>query len=371
MKKLISLILAAAMLCGSLALSAWAQDESASGTLKLVNYNVAGLSLPSFITPDKPDTKKTTQVIGQYFKDYDYDVLCVQEDFDYHFTLTSTLQPDYKTYWNGGMGIGSGLNLFSRYKLYDAGRVPWDVACGVLDRGSDELTPKGIVYATIELAPGAYVDIYDIHADAYEDTGSVDAKYSQFKQLYDLIASRNTGHAVIVTGDFNTYFTMDYETVSSSGQTRPGRGVYLRQLFHDDGGFDEAWIEACFDGNYNFTAADVYARYANQYSDQWGNYDSAEKMFYRGSDAVTFSTVSHEYRWIKDAQGGDVSDHAAQLVTLAYTINTGACKTEKLTPNWFNPFSFVYHYLGNMFHTVWLLLCELPALIRGEITVSP
>ena len=164
---------------------------------------------------------------------------------------------------------------------------------------------------------------------------------------------------------------MEDPIFSGSDKTRPGAGVYLRQLFCNDGGFKEAWLEACFDGNYNFTAADIFARYYGQYgSEQWGNYDSGEKMFYRGSDAVSFSTVSHELRWIKDAQGNGISDHTAEHVTLAYTINTDACKTENLTPSRFNLFSFVYHYLGNMFHLLWLLLCELPGLISGKTRIA-
>lgn len=368
-KKIIGFILAAALLSGCFVFSSFAADGDLSGTLKIVNYNVAGLSLPSFISPDQKDTKLATKKIGQYFKAYDYDVMCVQEDFNYHFTLSRELDADCKTYWDGGMGFGSGLNIFSRHKLYNVGRVPWEEAYGVFDAGSDELTPKGIVYATIELAPGAYVDIYNIHTDAYGDDGSIDAKFSQFRQLCNLIESRDNGHAVIVTGDFNTYFTLEGQDSSGSDKTRPGIGVYLRELFHNQGGFDETWIEACFDGDYDFTADDIYSRFLAQYPDHWGYYDSAEKLFYRGSDAVSFSTVSHEYRWISDESGTGLSDHVAELVALSYTVNAEACKAETLKANRFNPFEFIYHCFGNVFNTIRLLLRDLPALILGDKTI--
>ena len=48
-----------------------------------------------------------------------YDIICVQEDFGYHDTLAATMTDyPYQTYTSGGVPVGDGLNVFSKYRLY-------------------------------------------------------------------------------------------------------------------------------------------------------------------------------------------------------------------------------------------------------------
>ena len=49
-----------------------------------------------------------------------------------------------------------------------------------------------------EIADGVYVDVYNLHADANEDEGSLQAKKDQFDQLKAFIDEYSADRAVII-----------------------------------------------------------------------------------------------------------------------------------------------------------------------------
>lgn len=106
----------------------------------------------------------TATAFAQQINSADCDILCVQEDFNFHSILKNNLDMEYATETSGGAAIGDGLNFFSKYPIYNVGRVEWESAYGVYGCGMDELTPKGILYCTVEIADGVYIDVYNIHA---------------------------------------------------------------------------------------------------------------------------------------------------------------------------------------------------------------
>jgi hypothetical protein len=68
---------------------------------------------------------------------------------------------NYATNHTGGIPGGDGLNIFTKnMPIHNETRVPWKVASGILSDGSDELTPKGFVYAVIDVGNGIYVDFF-------------------------------------------------------------------------------------------------------------------------------------------------------------------------------------------------------------------
>lgn len=71
-----------------LLLSRAVQAASAtSGSLSVLSYNVAGL--PAILQDNDESGDKTvnTELIGTYFSEYDFDLIHVQEDFNYHAAL--------------------------------------------------------------------------------------------------------------------------------------------------------------------------------------------------------------------------------------------------------------------------------------------
>lgn len=59
-------------------------DTATSGDFSILSFNVAGL--PAILQDNDESGDKTTnsELIGTYFSAYDFDVIQVQEDFNYH-----------------------------------------------------------------------------------------------------------------------------------------------------------------------------------------------------------------------------------------------------------------------------------------------
>ncbi len=173
-----------------------------SGSFSALSYNVAGL--PEGLSSSSPFTY-SPQISPLLNK---YDLVLVQEDFFYHEQLiteiahpfTSDTLVDYIKLYKLAP---DGLNRFSRIPFSEHTRRIWAVTHGYLDNGSDALSAKGFSFARHELAPGVYLDVYNLHADAGGSAGDVAARAVQYKQLSDFIAAHSAGHAVVVGGDTN------------------------------------------------------------------------------------------------------------------------------------------------------------------------
>src|SRR4051812_23686423 len=168
---------------------------SLRGTFTLLTYNVAGL--PVLISQSEP--MRNSPRIGELLNLYD--VAVVQEDFAYHEALDARalhphrsppLVPDAK------VGIGDGLNLYSKIPFSGFERVTWRKCHGHFSDGSDCLAPKGFSIATEVVAPGLAIDLYDVHMDAGESEGDVSARAEQAEQLLAFIQRRSAQHAVVV-----------------------------------------------------------------------------------------------------------------------------------------------------------------------------
>jgi hypothetical protein len=173
---------------------------SSRGSFTLLTYNVAGL--PIFVSQSDP--VHNMPQIGALLNLYD--VAVVQEDFAYHDALNAgakhgfrspPLLPDAK------VGIGDGLNVFSRLPLSRIERVTWRACNGRFADGSDCLAPKGFTYAGLELAAGVEVDLYDLHMDSGDSPEDVTARSEQSDQLAGFMEHHSAHHAVIVAGDTN------------------------------------------------------------------------------------------------------------------------------------------------------------------------
>lgn len=278
--------------------------------VKMLNYNVAGLPrLAGLIGKDDGSSRMQDQTaLSKLLNAADYDVIAVQEDFGAHYFLASGLiRYPYKTVHSGGVPGGDGMNIFSKYPIYNAVRTPWDKTYGIIEDGADELTPKGILYAVLDLGDGIQVDFYDIHADAFGDAGSVAARRDNFRQLAALIQSRGTARPVIVTGDFNT-------------SSHLSDGDSFTSYLIDQCGLKDAWTELYNGGN--------YSDYSSHYSKggYWGNWDSVEKFLYRDGGGVHVDAQSFEYIDYK-RDGSSISDHNAASAVLRFT------KTEDYAAN--------------------------------------
>ncbi len=304
--KFLSCLLAAILVCLPCALGASAAGESK--TVSMLCYNVAGLPNIDDLL-GKPDAQHLTTnqtLLGQQLNESAYDVIAVQEDFNYHRYLEKglTSYPN-KTNHTGGVPGGDGLNVFARVPVYNETRTTWDSLYGVIDDGADEMTPKGILYTVLDFGDGVLVDLYDIHADAYGDAGSVAARKDNFRQLAEIIQKRGTDRPVIVTGDFNA-------------SVHIGGGDGLNELLYQGCGLKDAWFEVCNNGDYeNYSYWEE--TYGGGWPNYWGVWDSLEKFLYRDGGGIHVEANTFAYTDFLDNEGRSISDHKAAEATFTFT----------------------------------------------------
>lgn len=170
------------------------------GKLRLVTYNVAGL--PERFSGLHP--REHLPLIGKLLNAYD--LALVQEDYAYPTELRRELAFSHSSppFVRGArLDFGDGLSVFSRLPFADFEREAWSACNGYLGSYFDCLTPKGFSFSRLELAPGVFVDLYNLHMDAGPSPADVRAREAQFQQLAAAIARHSAGHALIVAGDTN------------------------------------------------------------------------------------------------------------------------------------------------------------------------
>jgi hypothetical protein len=118
-----------------------ASDFPIVDTISVMSYNIAGL--PQGISSGDP--VNNTSEIGRRINAYD--IVQVQEDFNYNQFLYGTARHPFKTTPSGPVPFGDGLNTLSRYKITHLKRLKWRDC-----NGTDCLTPKGFTYSQIEIA---------------------------------------------------------------------------------------------------------------------------------------------------------------------------------------------------------------------------
>jgi endonuclease/exonuclease/phosphatase family metal-dependent hydrolase len=256
-----------------------AQTDGAFSTL---TYNIAGLLEP--FSGSDPSTN--TPIISCLVRDYD--IVQVQEDFNYHAALYDTCDDHpYRSPTSGGMGFGSGLNTLSRLPYMDWTRESWDACVGV-----DCLTPKGFTLARVRLGEGVHVDVYNLHAQAQVDDASLAARRDNMVQLARYIEWQSAGNAVIVMGDTNTRYT---------------RGDGIHELLAR--GFRDVWIDRLRGGS--VPAAGAPALTACEPTATSADCEVVDKVLYRSGPALTLTPTDYrvEDQRFVDSAGRDLSDH--------------------------------------------------------------
>ncbi len=366
MKKGFCLLLAAVM-CLSFAVCAAAEETTVTKPLNVISFNVDGLPIPTFLSSTKRPAAEATRLIARQVNEAGCDILCAQEDFNYHGILSRELELQNRTVTSGPAVVGDGLNVFSRYPIYNVRRVAWDSAYGVFDCGSDELTPKGVLVCTVEIGDGAFIDVYTLHADAWEDDASMLAKAAQFDQLAALIDEvSGTDRAVLLTGDFNT----NYSTFRD-GYKAGHYNIDLCQKLIDNfvsNGFKDAWIEANTGGNYAFTYAEMKEKYGCDYPRTW---DTLDHIYYRDGAGVTLTLEDAFYDDMDCGEitwQGHLSDHAALRAAFTVTIDRSQAKApETLVKERARPLRDLLHAAASIGRTVWVALTHLPDLWKNGI----
>lgn len=270
-----------------------------SGSFRVLSYNVAGLPEPLSSSNPKRYTAQISPKLNAY------DLVSVQEDFAYHEDLVSKLTFPNQTKTSGNVPLGDGMNFFSNFPLEDVTRTKWEDSYGFITDGADQMTPKGILSASAQIAPGYSIDIYDLHADAGTDQGSLKARQSNFRQLGELIAARSKGKAVIVLGDTNGRYTRvedDFTPVV------------------DQCGLTDAWVQLKWNGK-------IPEKNGQSLQDKTrlnsGYYEVVDKIWYRSGDNVKLNATSYTLlaNQFTDSTGHQLSDHYPITADFSYRLN--------------------------------------------------
>ncbi|KAL4869200.1 hypothetical protein BDV12DRAFT_196629 [Aspergillus spectabilis] len=261
-----------------------------SGTFNILAFNVAGL--PAILNNnDVPGDKATnTEIIGERFAEYYYDIIHVQEDFNYHAYLYSTDTHAHRTATSGGVPFGSGLNTLSNYPWIDFHRVKWDSCSN--ESGADCLTPKGFTVMRVRVDEGVYVDCFNLHADAGSADEDRSTRSANLQQVADYISTFSTGNAVLVFGDTNARYTSSSENI---------------RIFQTQEGMVDPWVELILNGQ-EPEAGNEAIVCENPTTTM--ECETVDKIIYRGSRALTLQATSWAYEDEKFLNNGSIlSDH--------------------------------------------------------------
>ncbi|MET9429602.1 jacalin-like lectin [Streptomyces sp. NPDC003036] len=295
MRKIVGTLLAGTLALAGLAAtnaSPAAAADSASGAFNVLTYNIAGL--PEGLSSGNPKTN--TPLIAPRLAAYD--IVNVQEDFNYHAALYAGDNHPYRTATSGGAGIGDGLNTLSDHPFEDFQRVDWK-ACA----GTDCLTPKGFTLARVRLAEGVFVDVYNVHANADVTDAALAARRANIEQLSGFIRANSAGNAVIVMGDTNTRYTRTGDNIRTLAQ---------------ENGLTDAWVQLVRGGSAPAQGGDALVCSGTAPTNDC---EVVDKILYRGGSLVNLSATRYDNAWesFLDAGGRHLSDHFPHTVEFSWT----------------------------------------------------
>ena len=353
MKKMLALTLAVFMgmsVLGEAPTVVKADDED--NTFTVLSLNVAGL--PAILSSGDPatNTVKISPLLDNY------DIVSVQEDFAYHDELVSEItELVYQTEHSGNVPLGDGMNIFSKYPIYEERRYEWEDRHGLIEDGADQLTPKGILFTSIEIADGYFIDVYDIHTDADCDEESLEARRSNMNQLAELIQERSVGRAVIVIGDTNSRYTRAEDN--------------FEEAVLETCGLTDPWVEfkcggvAPADGEALFDWENVNS----------GGHEVVDKIWYRSGKNVELTALSYDLLATEftDENGEQLSDHYPITATFEYTLHETIKTSDTFGGGGGSAFSFIEEMGESLPDSVTIATGERldsVSMTYGDVTVS-
>jgi endonuclease/exonuclease/phosphatase (EEP) superfamily protein YafD len=267
-------------------------SAASGGEFSLLTYNVAGL--PALLSSSEPATN--TPLIGARITAFD--VVNVQEDFNYHAALYRADNHPHRTPTSGGVPFGSGLNTLSRFPISGLTRVKWK-RCN----GTDCLTPKGFTLLRVELAPGVLLDVYNLHTNAGSTDADLAARRANLDQLGTYLKAHSAGNAVIVAGDTNTRYTRT--------------GDNIRDLVAG-AGLTDAWVALDRGGVPPALGAPALVCDPAAVTDAC---EVVDKVLFRSSARLTLTATDHhnEHAGFLRPDGKPLSDHYPHRTTFRWT----------------------------------------------------
>ena len=247
-----------------------------------------------------------------------YEVLNIQENFAYNKDLNSKLEFKYKTEHSGNVPLGDGLMTLSKYPLYNYDRIGWDLIYGI-----DAPTKRGFSFTSIEIKTGYFIDIYNLHADAFDDQLSIKGRNSNLAQIAKYIKGISEGKAVIVYGDTNCLYTHGFDQIYD--------------LLIKPCNLKDAWVEKVMGNKYPEKGPDLDPDKLGQKGEVY------DKILYRSGKNVKIEATSFEtlFKEFTDEKGNQLSDHYPVTATISYKLVEGILTSDFYGEKKGEGFSFI------------------------------
>ena len=234
MKKVLKSLVVILTLSGNLKATA----QEIGKQFSIATLNVDGLPqkiLVVKVNSDGPGNGGTAR-IGKYLQKKGYDLVMLQEDFNYHDVLSVFLEDDYKMdEWTGDVDVvGHTIDylhlqnhrfdcdgLMACWKndltVSPAARIPWQQNFGKFSHALDEMITKGFRRYEVTLRSGDRIVVYNMHMDASDDkdeaekndTKDKEARLAQWTQLKDDVLAQLDSRPIIIVGDMNSLYSRD------------------------------------------------------------------------------------------------------------------------------------------------------------------
>jgi endonuclease/exonuclease/phosphatase family metal-dependent hydrolase len=266
-----------------------------SGEFSVITYNIAGL--PQIISSAVTDRSVSTLEIGQKLNRFD--IVHVQEDFNYHKYLSRSSEHNFRTVTKGKVLLGDGLNTFSKFPIHRVKRIKWTDCTG-----ADCLTPKGFTYSSMEVAENVFIDFYNVHANAYNHTAAAAARRNNIIQLSDFIQKNSAENAVVVMGDLNGHYAYSYDNI---------------KLLISQHSLEDAWITLKNEGVFPPSLPSLPA---SNILDLTDSSEAIDKIFYRSSAALQLIATDYrlETHLFTNSEGSPLSDHHPVSARIIWTV---------------------------------------------------
>ena len=255
-------------LCGNMMVLGEESEEQFS----IVTVNVDGLPkkiMEITVNADGPGDAGSAR-ISKYLLKKNYDLVMMQEDFNYHGVISVVLEDDYRfDEWGGDVGLeGHDIDFLHfqnhRFKcdglmacwkndlsVTPVARTPWKQNFGKFSHAGDELATKGFRRYEVTLRSGQRIVVYNAHLDAsdnrdrVEDTDAKDreARVAQWGQLKEDILQHPDTRPIIIVGDMNSLYDHDdMQEAFVDAINETGRGTISdvwKELQQEDETFDK------------------------------------------------------------------------------------------------------------------------------------
>lgn len=200
----------------------------AQTTFSVATLNVDGLPnikiLGIPINADGPG-ESGTMLASKFLAEHNYDIIGVQEDFNFNDALMSSLVGyEHSTHrggissddlsailWNNGRIDTDGLMLLwkQKHSVTNERIFAWTDYNGRLTAACDGLIMKGYREYLVTLDDGFQIDVFVLHMDAGSAEGDKEARRSQLIQLRNALLAEKRERPAIIMGDTNCYYSRD------------------------------------------------------------------------------------------------------------------------------------------------------------------